>query len=141
MMDDGIAIAVLENIGSKLGKMGLEVIVGETDIQSCFHQLSEEDSVIILDATYSGGPVGSVYLCKIEEAMEGYGETDFQHDLSLFDLMRLYSKSLNGYFIGIEVAEVGFNCELSDSLKCIFQDICFDVEKIIQKIVEEGSYA
>jgi len=137
MMDDGIAIAVLENIRYKLESMGIEVVIGETDFQFCFHQLEEDNFVIILDAAYSGGAAGSVHSCKLQEAVTAYGETSSQHDMSVFDLMRLYSKPLKGCFIGIEIAEAGFGCELSEALKGKFNDICLDIERIIYEIVKE----
>ena len=137
MTDDGVAIAVLENLKNNLEAMGIEVIIGETDFQFCFHQLKEDDFIIILDATYSGEVAGSVYSCKLEEAITAYGETNSQHDMSVFDLMRLYSKPLKGYFISIEIAEAGFGCELSKTLKKKFNGICIDVERIICEIVKE----
>ncbi len=131
MMDDGIAIAVLESIRNKLESIGIEVIIGETDFQICFHQLKEDDYVIILDAAYIGAVAGSVHSCKLEEAIAAYGETNAQHDMSIFDLMRLYSKPFKGYFIGIETAKAEFGCELSEALKKKFNAICLEVEKII----------
>lgn len=136
MMDDGIAIAVLENLKNYLESMGIEVIIGETDFQFCFHQLKEDDFVIILDAAYSGAVTGSVHVCKLEEAIAAYGETNAQHDMSIFDLMRLYSKPLKGYFIGIEIAKAELGCELSEALKGIFNDICLEVERIVCEIVK-----
>lgn len=135
MMDDGIAIAVLENSKNNLESMGIEVIIGETDFQFFFHQLKEEDFVIILDAADSGAVAGSIHLCKLEEAVATYGETNFQHDLNVFDLIGLYKKPLKGYFIGIEIAEVGFGCELSEALKKKFIEICIEVERIISEKV------
>lgn len=137
MMDDGIAIAVLKSLKSKLESMGIEVIIGETDFQFCFHQLKEDDFVIILDAAYSGAVVGNVHVCKLEEAIAAYGETNSQHDMSLFDLMRLYPKPLKGYFIGIEIAKAELGCELSEALKDMFNGICVEVEKIIFEIIKE----
>lgn len=137
MMDDGIAIAVLESLKTNLESMGIEVIIGETDFQFCFHQLKEDDFVIILDAAYSGAEAGSVHSCELEEVIAAYGETNSQHEMSVFDLLRLYSKPLKGYFIAIEIAESGFGCELSDALKGIFNDICLKVEKMICEIVKE----
>jgi hydrogenase maturation protease len=134
MMDDGVAIAVLENLKSNLESMGIEVIIGETDFQFCFHQLNEDDFVIILDAAYSGAVTGSIHLCKLEEVIATYGKACFQHDMSVFDLMRLYPKFLKGYFVGIEIAEAGFGCELSESLKGKFNDICLAVERVICEI-------
>ena len=136
MMDDGIAIAVLENLKNNLESMRIEVILGETDFQFCFHQLKEDDFVIILDAAYSGAVAGSVHVCKLEEAIAAYGETNSQHDMSIFDLMRLYSKPLKGYFIGIEIAKAELGCELSKALKGIFNDICLEVERIVCEIVK-----
>jgi len=138
MMDDGVAIAVLENLKNDIEAKGIEVIIGETDCQFCFHQLKEEDFVIILDAAYSGAVGGSVHLCRLEEAIAAYGETSFQHDMSVFDLMRLYSKPLKGYLIGIEIAEAEFGCELSQVLKEKFNDICVEVERNICEIVKEA---
>ncbi len=135
MTDDGIAIAILENLKNNLESMGIEVIIGETDFQFCFHQLTEDDFVIVLDAAYSGAVAGSVHSCELEEAITAYGETNSHHDVSVFDLIRLYSKPLKGYFIGIEVAEAGFGCELSEALKSIFNEICLEVEKIIYEKV------
>ena len=137
MMDDGIAIAVLENLKSNLESMGVEVIIGETDFQFCFHRLKEDDFVIILDAAYSGAEAGSIHTCKLEEAIALYGEANSQHDMSLFDLMRLHSKPLKGYFIGIEIAEVRFGFELSNILRKKFNGICLEVERIICRVVRE----
>ena len=137
MMDDGIAIAVLENLKNNLESMGIEVIIGESDFQFCFHQLKEDDFVIILDAAYSGTVVGNIHTYKLQEAIASYGETNSQHDMSVFDLMRLYSKPLKGYLIGIEIAEAEFGYELSETLKGKFNDICLEIERIICEIVRE----
>lgn len=138
MMDDGIAIQILEGIKSKLESMGIEVVIGETDFQFCFQLLKEDDFVIILDAAYSGVSAGSIHTYKLQEAAAAYGETGFQHDMNIFDLVRLHSKPLNGCLIGIEIAETGFGCELSEDLKKKFNDICLEVERIICEIVKEA---
>lgn len=138
MMDDGIALAVLENIKNKLEFIGIEIIIGETDFQFCFHQLKAEDFVVILDATYTGTEPGSIYSYKLQEIITESVATNFQHDISVFDLMKLYSNSPRGYLIGIEVDKVAFGWELSETLKCKFNDICNDIEKIIFEIVKEA---
>lgn len=137
MMDDGIAIAVLESLKDRLMTLDMEVIIGETDIQFCFQRLNEEDFIIILDAVYSGREAGSLYLCKLTEAIRSYGETSFHHDMSIFDLLQLYTKSIHGYFIGIEVEKIGFGCELSEDLKIVFNDICLNTERLLNEIVTE----
>ncbi len=131
MMDDGIAIAVLEVLKHKLESMSIEVIIGETDSLFVFHQLKEDDFAIILDATYSERVAGSVHSCSLQEVLTSYEKAGYQHDTSLFDLLRLYSQPLTGWLIGIEIAEAKFGCELSDVLMLKFNDICLEVEEII----------
>lgn len=57
--------------------------------------------------------------------------------MSVFDLMRLYSKPLKGYIIGISVAETRFGHELSEALKIKFNDICLEVERSIYEIIQK----
>ena len=137
MMDDGIAIAVLENLKDRLMTLDMEVTILETDIQFCFQRLNEDDFIIILDAVYSGREAGSISLCKLTEAIRSYGETSFQHDMSIFDLIQRYTKSIRGYLIGIEIGKIGFGCELSGDLKIVFNDICLNTERLLKEIVTE----
>ena len=137
MQDDGAAIAVAESLRNKLERVGLEVIIGETDFQFCFHLLKEDGLVIILDAAFTGADAGSVRAYKLQEAASTYGETGSQHEMSIFDLMRLYEKPLKGYLIGIEIAETEFGLVLSQVLKDKFDGICLEVERIIYEIVKE----
>lgn len=135
MMDDGIAIAVLEILKNKLESMGIEVIIGETDFQFGYHQIQDDDFVIIIDAAYSGIEAGSIHSCKLQEVLDSFGKINLQHDMSVFDLIRLYSKPLKGCFIGIEIEKAAFGCELSEAIKDKFDDICLKVEKIICEMI------
>lgn len=134
MKDDGIAIMVLENIRSNIESIGIEVINGETDFETCFHQLNEDDFVFILDAIYKDLSVGKIHIYDLREAMSAYGKPSYQHDMSIFDLMSLYRKPLKGYLLGIEISEVGFGYGVSESLKKEFNSICIEVMRIIYKM-------
>lgn len=141
MRDDGVAIAVAENIGNKLRNVGLEVIIGETDFQFSFHSLNNDDFIIIIDALYTADTPGIVHIYNLQEAAFGCRQTCSQHEIGIFDLMRLYSKPLRGYLIGIEIAEAGYGFELSEVLLNKFDDICLQVEHTIHKIVKEEQNA
>ncbi len=138
MKDDGIAILVVEKLEQSLKNLNIEVIIGETDCQSSFCLINPEDLVFILDAFYEGSEPGSLYLCSLEEAMAKSSTSPMQHDMNIIDLMRLYESKWKGYFIGIEIAELGFGEGLSPILQEKFQDICLEVEKNIEKIILEG---
>lgn len=138
MMDDGIAIVILENLKNNLELMGIDVIIGETDFSFIFNQLKDDDFVIIVDAAYSGAVAGSIHSYNLQEAASTYGETNSQHEINFLDLMRLHSKPLKGYFIGIEIAEIGFGCDLSETLKGKFNSICLEVERIISEKLDSA---
>lgn len=142
MKDDGIAIKVAENLEQSLHNLNVEVIFGETDCQSSFCLLNQEDFVFILDAFYEGAEPGSIHLFSLKNAMALSSGSLMQHDMSIIDLMKLYKSKWRGYFIGVEIAELDFGDELSSVLQGKFQQICLEVEKNIEKIIlEEINYA
>lgn len=142
MKDDGIAIKIAEHLENKLSHLNIEVIIGETDCQNCFYLLNQGDFVLILDALCKGSEPGSVHLFKLEEVIPQSSGALMQHDMSIIELMKLYKSKFRGFIIGVEIAELGFGDELSPVLKEKFQQICFEVEKTIQKIIsEEVNYA
>lgn len=49
-----------------------------------------------------------------------------------------YSKPLKDYLIGIKIVEIGFGCDLSETLKERFNSICLEVEKIISEKVDSA---
>ncbi|MDD3395246.1 MAG: hydrogenase maturation protease, partial [Anaerotignum sp.] len=120
-----------------LHNLNVEIIFGETDCQSCFYLLNEEDFVFLLDAFYEGAAPGSIHLFSLEEAMALSSGSLMQHDMSIVELMKLYKGKWKGYFIGVEIAELGFGEELSAVLEEKLQEICLEVEKNIEKIILE----
>lgn len=138
MRDDGIAIQVAEDLEQSLKNLNIQVIMGETDCQSSFYLINPEDFVFILDAYYEGGEPGSLHLYSLEEAMAKSSASPMQHDMSMIDLMRIYQCKWKGYFIGIEIAELGFGEGLSPILQERFRDICLEVKQNIEKIILEG---
>lgn len=142
MKDDGVAIEVAEILADRLSNMNIEIIISETDCQSCFYLLNQQDFVFILDAFYRGMEPGSIHIFKLEEVISQPSGSFMQHDMSIIELMKLYGSNFKGYIIGIEIAEVGFGDKISPVLKEKFKQICSDVEKIIKEIIlEEINYA
>ena len=140
MKDDGIAIQVVERLEQSLKNLNIEVIIGETDCHSSFYLINPQDFVFILDAFYEGAEPGSLHLWTLEEAMANSSGSPMQHDMSMIDLMRLYNCKWNGWFIGIEIAELGFGEGLSPVLQEKIQDICLEVKQNIEKLILEGNH-
>ncbi|KAF5059428.1 hypothetical protein DSECCO2_336110 [anaerobic digester metagenome] len=142
MKDDGIAIEVAEHLEESLKKLDVEVMIGETDCQSTFFSIHQEDYVFILDAFYEGGQPGTIHILSLEEAIAKSSGSPMQHDMSVIDMMRLYHCKWKGYLIGVEIGEVGFGEGLSPVLQERLQEICLEVEKNISKIIlEDINYA
>lgn len=65
-----------------------------------------------------------------------------QHDMSIIELMKLYGKSYNGTMIGIEIAEIEPDEELSPLLQEKFPALCSKIEILLKNIIsEESNYA
>ncbi|MBZ9623058.1 hypothetical protein G9F71_009330 [Clostridium sp. FP2] len=60
MMDDAIAVLILEKIKNILENEGIEAIIGETDVEFCFSKLNEQDLFYIIDSTYYENLPGTV---------------------------------------------------------------------------------
>lgn len=142
MKDDGIAIKILESIEEKIRSPEVDIIFGETDSQSFFYQLDEEDYIIILDAQYVGVEPGSIQVFNLQEVLEQPSGYLMQHDMSIIELMKLYGKSYKGTIIGIEIAEIEPGEELSPILKEKFPALCSKVQIFLKNLIsEEIQYA
>lgn len=141
MRDDGIGARVVKAIENDLQKLDIASFVGETDFQSCFDEIKSDDCVIIIDAMVQGKEPGSVNVMLLSDALKNRGKLRTQHEFSLFDLINLHNPKAPGYFVGIEVAEIGFGFELSAPLKECFKQICADVLSTVLKIKEEAEFA
>lgn len=137
MRDDGIGSKVVETIEDKLHTYNITSIVGETDFQCCFDEINPDDFLIIIDAMTQGKDPGSIEVMCLIDALKNRRKLRTQHEFSLLDLIELHYPEIEGYFIGIEVAEIGFGFEFSDPLQKCYVQICESVLNTILNIKEE----
>lgn len=142
MKDDGVALIVAQKLKSEFNNMDLDILIGETDCQSCFYLLNENDFVIILDALCIGAQPGTIHVFRLEEVLSESFNSYMQHDLDIIELMKLYGGKYRGYIIGIEIASIGFGEELSPILQENMDEICVEIKnKILNIILEESKHA
>ncbi|HAN20078.1 MAG: hypothetical protein A2Y15_05290 [Clostridiales bacterium GWF2_36_10] len=137
MKDDGIAIAVAEHLRGHIGAE-LDFIIAETDYQSCFYLINEDDIIIILDALYTDAVPGCVQQFNLCNEITNASSNYTQHDMSVIEYLKIHRMAVKGYLIGIEVAEIGYGDKLSSFISGRFNDICMEVEYIIKNILSEG---
>lgn len=137
MRDDGIGSKVVGTIQDNLHTHNITSIVGETDFQCCFDEIKSDDFLIIIDAMDQGNEPGSIDVMLLSDALKIRRKLRTQHEVSLLDLIALHDPEIKGYFIGIEVAEIGFGFELSDPLEQCYEQICDSVLNTILNIKEE----
>lgn len=133
MKDDGIGARVAEAIQSRLQEHGIAVLTGETDVQYCLNEIRVNDFLVIIDAVKQGKGEGSVEIFPLQDAVKSHASLHSQHDFSLMDAVAMQYTDIQGFFIGIEAAEIGVGFELSNTLKERFDQIS---EKVINAIVE-----
>lgn len=137
MRDDGIGSKVVKTIEDSLKTHNITSIVGETDFQCCFDEINKDDFLIIIDAMTQGKSPGSIEKMCLIDALKNRRKLRTQHEFSLLDLIEMHYPEIGGYFIGIEVAEIGFGFEFSDSLQKCYEQICKSVLNTILNIKEE----
>ncbi|MBU3159587.1 hydrogenase maturation protease [Clostridium frigoris] len=123
MMDDGVALLVLEKIKKKLEHNGIETIIGETDVEFCFSLLNEIDVFYIMDSTYYGNVPGTLTFKSLDDIKKIKDYSMSIHSLGLIDLINMYNMDIKGYFIGIEISKIDINLGLSNVLQGKVEEI------------------
>ena len=117
MMDDAVAVLILERIRNILEDKGIETIIGETDVEFCFSKLNEQDLFYIIDSTYYGNLPGTVTFKSLDDIKKITDQSRSIHSLGLMELVNMYNMNIKGYFIGIEIANIDINIGLSNILQ------------------------
>ncbi|AWI04992.1 hydrogenase maturation protease [Clostridium drakei] len=133
MLDDGVAIFLLENIKSVLEDNDIEVIIGETDVDFCLSKLNNVDEFYIADSYFSDKVPGDLTFKKIKD-IKKIRKQCAAHSLGLMDLIDIYGIEVKGYFIGIEIGRIDMNIGLSNDLQVEFKDICSKVLNFILNV-------
>jgi hydrogenase maturation protease len=141
MTDDGIGARVAEAIERKLQDYGIDVLVGETDVQYCLNEILPEDFLVILDAVIQGKAPGSIEIIPLRDAARNHGKLRSQHDFSLIDAISLHYPDIKGCLIGIEAAELAFGFDLSEALRNRFDFICNQVLDAVIDMKEATRHA
>lgn len=133
MGDDGVAIHVAEKLRQSFERIGMEVIIGETDFQYCLSRINEGDYLIILDATWLGNEPGTVTSNSIKDIYKlNTNQSLFsQHGYGLIRVLETCYKSVNGIVVGIEGRNFDFALTLSIEVEKQFENICRKVKELV----------
>lgn len=133
MGDDGIALCVAEQLLDSLIELGIEVIVGETDVDYCISRIRDRDELIIIDGSCSGEALGSVSSMSLLEAVEHSNVNSWQHDRDLIKELKIRQLKVSGLLLCIEVSDIDFRYCLSTKLQQGLPEICREIYDIIIK--------
>ncbi|MBZ9685317.1 hydrogenase maturation protease [Clostridium estertheticum] len=131
MMDDAVAVMILERIKNKLEDKNIETIIGETDVDFCFSKLNQQDIFYIIDSTYYGNVPGTVTFKNLKDIKNTRGYCRSIHSLGLMELVNMHKMDIKGYFIGIEIANIDINIGLSNLLQGQLDYISRDILNFI----------
>lgn len=140
MMDDGIGVYVVEELGKRNTNNDIRYVVGETDIDYCLNQIEEASYLIIVDAACLGKEPGAISPIPLDQIFKNPMHKNAMqslsvHDSRLLNEIKMRGKHVEGVFIGIEAHEVGYDPNLSAILQEQFIKIVADVESIIVSFV------
>lgn len=68
MGDDGVGVAVVRELVSRLARSGVNVVVGETAGMGLIRHFRESDVVIVVDAVATEAEAGSIFRFRADEA-------------------------------------------------------------------------
>lgn len=131
MMDDAVGVLIVENIKKDMEYRGIEVIIGETNIDYAFSKLNNHDEFYIVDSTCYGTSPGTVILKTIENVKIARAQSYAIHSLNLIDLINLNKLDIKGYLVGIEIENIDINFGLSNALQEKFDAISKEVLSLI----------
>ena len=131
MMDDAVAVVILEKIKNDLEDEGIETIIGETDVEFCFSKLNEQDVFYIIDSTYYGKFPGNVTFKSLDDIKKVGGYSRSIHSLGVMELVNIHKMNVKGYFIGIEIANIDINVGLSHILQGEVEHISSEILRFI----------
>ncbi|MDP4146156.1 MAG: hydrogenase maturation protease [Bacillota bacterium] len=137
MGDDGAAIIAAGKIKATLIDRGIEVIIGETDVDFCLGVINDNDFVFILDSTQYGISPGSISLIPLKDH-KSYGKPSYsQHEISLIKALNIYKPHVMGYIIGIEAAVIEFNLNLSSQIDSRLNSISTKIIEVIDNVLNK----
>ena len=119
MRDDAVGLHIVDGIKDRIGSHGVTVLNVEDVIENYVYRIADGDcdNVVIIDAMQSGGEIGSVLFCRMNELDEVINNFS-THKLSLIlsgKILEAYGKKV--WFLGIEARDVDFGTGLSDDVK------------------------
>jgi len=68
MQDDGIGVIVVNAIKNELHNYDIMAIIGETDVQYCLDNITQDDSLIIIDGMQPLSLPGNIQLIELNPA-------------------------------------------------------------------------
>lgn len=141
MRDDGAAIAAAEELYDELMAEGVQVTIGETDVEYCLSHVSKGDIIIIMDASISGRPWGTVWHMPLHNALNNCNKNQFQHDADLLNALNMKELHLSGLLICIEAMDISQGWGLSDAMQCQMPRMCSEIKNIILQFRSDIKYA
>lgn len=131
MGDDAIALYAVKDLSNGIQKLGIEVIIGETDVDFCISKIKNKDELIIIDSSCRGKALGSVSYMGLQEIIEGSNINSWQHDRDIIRELKIRGVEVSGLLICIEVSDIDFRWGLSTELQQMLPGICERVYGLI----------
>lgn len=139
MQDDGVGVYLAQQMEKQQWPSAVTVIETGTALFNYLGEISQSQTVLLIDAVRAGGAPGSVYRLTLSDLASSPDDCRDAHGVSLCHLIQL-ARMLVGYpkqvFIyGVEPKELGpglgLSLEVVEALPKVVQAVNREIEKIL----------
>jgi len=135
LSDDGVAIYLADYLDKEFNSMGYEVIKCEKDTSYAISCIDEDDELVVIDASFTGGDSGRILSMSLEEyRVKYYVNKAYGHSNTLFDYIFRNNSQCKGNVILIEVCNMALKDGLSEIMVESFEKVAIEVLEKIENI-------
>jgi len=125
-------------LAEEFNSIGYEVIKCETDNSYAINCIDEEDELVILDASFTGGDSGRILSMSLEEyRLVYYRNKVYCNSNTLFDYIFKSKRKYKGNVILIEVCNMELNDGSSEMMVESFDKVAVKVLEKIEKMKDK----
>lgn len=141
MLDDGVGVYLAQKLQNQTWPLGVTVLEAGTALFNYLEEISQAQTVLLIDAVRAGGIPGNIYRLNLTDLVSSSDGCRDAHGFSLYHLIQL-ARKLTGYpkqvlIYGVEPKELGpglgLSSEVGEILPKVLQAIAREIEKILNK--------
>jgi hydrogenase maturation protease len=138
LMDEGIGVHAVHELMKETWPADVDFIDGGTFTQDIFYLFQEYEIILVLDIVKAGKEPGTIYRLDESDLRKDESQTLSLHDIDLLDslsMTELMGHKPELHVLGIEPKDLGWDMELTPTLKKLFPQYLEIARQEIQRLL------